>query len=151
MARSGLASWALFAFKIFCSGVILIATAFTFWVIGPSIETRHFPVVSKLRIVSIAENAHGDSVIMAEFTKLRACEFLGLAWYRGKQTEGFERVPVILLRREGDRSSPNRPTGFQRSGPWQIGIPPAEIEGNSFAQLHHRCHSFWVTTTDFYP
>ena len=135
----------------FCMAVTFFATLYTIWVIGPALETKWFPVVSKLTITSLTTNDNGQATVMAEFTKLRECEYLGLAWYRGQQSGGFERVPVILMRQEGDNSSPNRPPGTQRAGPWIIGMPPDEIAGNSFAQLSHRCHPFWVTTTDFYP
>ena len=148
---SDLSGWAVWAIKVFCAGVILFATAVTIFTIGPAIETRYFPVVSKLRILSIEPEGDGAR-IMAEFTKLRGCEYIGLSWFhRLGEGNGFERVPLILLRRPGDEGSPNRPEGRQRAGPWIVGVPPPEIAGNSFAQLFHRCHPFWVTTTEFYP
>lgn len=142
---------AVFVVKVLCGVVIVLASLFTVWTVGPSLETRFFPAVSKLTVVEMHDDPAGRAVIMAEFTKLRDCEFLGLAWYRGDPAGGFERVPVILLRQPGDASSPNRPTGTQRAGPWLIGVPSSEIPGNSFARLSHRCHGFWITTTDFYP
>lgn len=135
----------------FCAAIIFACTLYFVFMVGPAVETRFFPVVSKLTVTSLAADETGQAVIGAQFTKLRDCEYLGIAWYRGSPSGQFERVPVILQRQEGDTSSPNRPTGTQRAGPWIIGMPPAEIPGNSFARLSHRCHPFWVTTTDFYP
>jgi hypothetical protein len=135
----------------FCAVIIFFAATFTVFTVGPAIETRFFPVVGKLQIVSLMTNLDRNSILMAEFTKLRNCEYLGLAWYRGAQGGGFERVPVTLMRQEGDTSSPNRPVGTQRAGPWIIGMSAEDVRGNSFAQLQHRCHGLWVTTTEFWP
>jgi hypothetical protein len=151
LAENSLARWSLFAFKVFCATVIAITTAFTVYVVGPVIETRFFPVVSKLTINSLGRSPEGYAVVSAEFTKLRDCEYIGLAWFRGTPSTDFERVPVIIMRQPGDTSGPTRPVGRQRSGPWIVHMPPEEIRGNSFAQLHHRCHGFWLTTTAFYP
>lgn len=134
-----------------CAAIIFCCAIYCFFVVGPAVETAFFPAVSKLKILSIAPAEGGQAEITAEFTKLRDCEYVGIAWYHGQPSGGFERVPVILLRKEGDTSSPNRPTGTQRAGPWIIGVPPEEIAKNSFARLSHRCHPFWLTTTDFYP
>ena len=131
--------------------VIIVGGLFTLFSLGPYLETRLWPPVSKLRILSIEATGSAEATIRAEFTKLRECEYVGIAWFRGSPDGSFERVPVILLRQEGDTSSPNRPTGTQRAGPWIIGVPAGELATNSFARLSHRCHPFWLTTTDFYP
>ena len=143
-------SWP-FVIKTICGTVIAACTAVVIWTLGPSLETRYFPPVSKLRILSMADDGEGRTVIRAEFTKVRDCEYLGIAWFHGEPEGTFERVTVVLMREDGDTSSPNRPEGTQRAGPWIIGIPPDELVGNSFARLHHRCHGFWLTTTDFWP
>lgn len=140
----------LLIFKVFCVVAIGLALLWTAYIIGPHIEAKYFPVVSKLTITDMREDG-GRAMIYAQFTKHRNCEFLGISWYRGDQGEGFERVPVALLREPGDSSSPNRPLGLQRAGPWEVAMSPEEIRGNSFAKLSHRCHVFWVSTTDFYP
>jgi len=130
----------------FVSSIVIVFTA------GPTIETRFFPVTSKLLIERMVSDGPDKTNVYAAFEKLRDCEYLGIAWYRGSLDQrGFERVPLILLRQEGDNSSPNRPVGFQRSGPWVVSIPLEEIKTNSFVRLSHKCHPFWVTTTEFYP
>ena len=138
-------------FMAFCYAITFCMALYFVSMIGPHLETRFLPVVSKLTITELKADENGQAIVDAMFTKLRQCEFIGIAWYRGRADGEFERVPVILLRREGDTSSPNRPVGTQRAGPWIIGMPAAEIRNNSFAQLIHRCHPFWVSTTEFYP
>lgn len=151
MSPSGLASWVVLCVKAFCATVIFFATVFSVYTVGPAIETRFWPAVSKLLIVNLSEDDHGNSVVMAQFTKIRDCEYLGIAWFRGMPEGGFERVPVTLLRKPGDTSSPNRPTGTQKAGPWIVAMSPDQLRVNSFARLTHRCHPFWITTTEFWP
>lgn len=137
----------------FSLAIGVVAALILIFTIGPWVETRLFPAVSKLNILTMTPNAAGDTIITASFDKKRDCEYIGIAWFHGRRGSdmGFERVPLILQRREGDTSSPNRPMGRQQAGPWIIAIPPAEIAGNSFAELYHRCHPFWVSRTEFYP
>jgi hypothetical protein len=137
--------------KAFCAAVVFAATLFTILTVAPALETRFAPVVSKLRITKVLSDGEGNSIVYAEFTKLRSCEYIGLAWFHGDPRGDFERVPVILLRKDGDNSSPNRPLGTQKAGPWIVSIPPDELRHNSFARLSHHCVPFWVTTTDFWP
>lgn len=131
--------------------VMFSGVAFTFLTIGPWVESAVFPVVSKLVITARHDNGDGTTTIYAYFRKLRDCDFVGISWYRGRQDGEFERVPVQLIRKPGDISSPNRPVGAQRSGPWIIGVPIGEVDTNSFAELTHHCHFLWPTKTRFYP
>lgn len=149
---SRITAFALVMFKTFCSAIILFAMLFTIWAVGPEIETRYFPVVSKLTILDARADEDGNTVLDAEFTKIRNCEYLGLAWFRALPGGmGFERVPVEIMRQENDTSSPNRPTGTQRAGPWIVHMTPDDLRNRSFSRLMHRCHGLWVTTTDFFP
>ena len=150
MDRSSPAAWALFAFKVFCATVIVIATTFTVYLAGPAIETRYFPVVDKLIIDKVEFREPEMTRVWASFRKLRSCDYLGIAWFRGTPDD-FKRVPVILHRQPDDQSSPNRPVGYQHAGPWDVGMPAKDIATNSFAILSHRCHGLWPTTTNFYP
>jgi len=143
--------WVVFGIKVLCAAVILAAAFFTVLTVGPAIETRFFPVVSKLKITQVRADDDGNSVVYANYSKIRPCEYVGLAWYHGDPAGDFERISVVLLRKDGDTSSPNRPLGTQKAGPWIVGISPDELKGNSFARLSHRCNPLWLTTTDFYP
>ena len=133
------------------AGVVFVATMILIWIVGPEIETHYFPVVGKLNIERMEDAPGGQTKIWASFRKLRACEYIGIAWYRGDRKSEFTRVSLILDRAPGDDSNPNRPVGFQRSGPWTVDIPRHEIETNSFVQLFHKCHFAWTTTTEYYP
>lgn len=144
--------WAVLIVKAISAAIIFASALFAIFIVGPAVETRWFPVVSKLRITKVMTGEEaGTSVVYAEFSKKRDCEYVGIAWFQGDPNGVFERVPVILLRKEGDQSSPNRPLGTQKAGPWIVGVPPDELRKNSFARLYHRCFPFWPTTTDFWP
>lgn len=137
---------AFLAACIFAFTLILIST------VGPWTETTFFPVVGKLSIDSVTQDEEGNAVITVRFNKLRNCDYVGLAWYKGVQSLPFDRVSVVLKRKAGDKSSPNRPLGLQRAGPWTIGLPPDELRENSFAQLTHKCPLIpWTSTTNFFP
>lgn len=142
---------AMVAFKALCACVVAICVMFTVFAVGPAIEQRFFPVVSKLHILDVRELKDGRTEIHAAFKKIRDCEYLGITWFVGDRKKEFERVPIILLRPDGDTSSPNRPVGYQKAGPWIIGASAKDFRERSFSELHHRCHSLWVSTTRFYP
>ncbi len=145
------AALGVLAVKSMCATIVFFSGVFTVYAVGPAIETKYFPVVSKLEILSIKELPDGQTEIRAAFRKIRDCEYVGVSWFAGSRSEGFERVSVVLMREKGDTSSPNRPVGYQRAGPWIIGVSPDDLRKGSFAQLVHRCHPFWTTTTDFFP
>ena len=139
------------AVKSFSAAVIFFSTLVTIYTVGPALETRYFPVVSKLVIERMEAIDDHTTKVYAYFNKLRGCTYVGIAWFQGQRDKGFARVPLILQRQEGDTSNPNRPVGAQRSGPWIVSIPIDEVEKNSFVQLTHICLPYWPTTTEFYP
>lgn len=146
--------WKTFGFhaiKAVCGIVMFISGVFIFYTVGPSIETRFFPVVSKLQILSIKAVDADHTEIRAGFRKLRNCEYLGIAWYVGTRPDDIERVAVAVMRDRNDTSDPNRPVGYHKAGPWIVTLPLDDVEKRSFAQLAHRCHPFWTTITEFYP
>lgn len=138
--------------RVFCGFITMVSLVFTLYRVGPWLETRYFPVVSKLDILS-AEPRNGgmQTELRAAFRKNRDCEYIGLAWFVGDRATQFDRVSIILMRDQNDTSSPSRPLGYQKAGPWLLSIPPDDVRKRSFAQLFHRCHPFWTTVTEFYP
>ena len=150
MSDCSVLNWQL-AIKSVCAAIIFVCSVLTLYTAGPAIETRFFPVVGKLQILRIDPLPDEKAAIFAAFEKLRNCEYMGIAWYHGSRRSGFERVPLILYRQPGDDSSPNRPMGFQKAGPWEISLPADEVRANSFAELFHYCNPLWVTRTEFYP
>ena len=128
-----------------------LCTVYAVLLLAPWLETKYWPVVSKMQIDQMYSEGLDKTRVMASFTKLRNCDYLGIAWYRGSREFGFMRVPLELMRQPNDVSSPNRPLGRQNSGPWIVSIPATEIYGNSFVELYHQCTPFWVTRTEFFP
>lgn len=143
--------FSVFFVKVTCSVIAFVSVVITIYTVGPPLETKFWPVVDKLKILSMKAVDGNRTEIHAAFKKLRQCDYIGISWYAGDRPNDFERVPVILMRVTGDDSDPNRPVGYQRSGPWIISLTPEEVEKNSFARLAHRCHAFWTTITEFYP
>lgn len=136
--------------SVFFATIVTLSAILT--VIGPTIETRMFPVVSKLTILSAIPGPDPNTTqIEVAFDKLRDCEYIGLSWYHSPRGKPFERVPVMLMRKPSDNSDPNRPLGYQQAGPWVIGVAPSELRTNSFAILSHRCHQWWLSRTEFFP
>ena len=130
--------WILFA--IYC-----------FLILGPALETRYRPVLSKLTILSVDEVTSETSMVRAKFTKLRNSEYTGIAWYRGNEANDFERISMVPVKDPDDTSSPKRAVGTQRVGLWQWTMPAGGVRQNSFVQVFHRCHPFLTTMTKFYP
>lgn len=144
-------------FRILSATIKALAGLFTVfaailvvWSWGPIVETKFWPAVSKLVVDKTEWNGTESTKIWVHFTKLRNCEFVGITWYKGKATGEFTRVAVVT-RSPNDDSNPNRATGTQAAGPWTIALNPVDLRTDSFAQLLHRCHPFWTTTTDFFP
>lgn len=144
--------WAILI-KACAAGVVFSMTVYVMFVIGPRAETQYFPVLEKLQIIDIAPISDTASRVTTAFKKVRDCEYESIAWYRayGDMDQVLERVSLVLLRDANDTSSANRPLGYQKSGPWQVGMPAKDIRGGSFVWVYHRCHPFWMTRTQFYP
>lgn len=138
------------AIKAFCFTVIMVTTFIFIMNVGPTLETRYFPVVGKLQILKTEWRGPEVTRIWAAFTKIRNCKYIGIAWYK-REGLTFTRIPVIVLREIGDESSPNRPVGSQKAGPWDVFISTHQLRTESFAELSHRCHPLWTTTTEFFP
>lgn len=139
----------LILFGLYSLTFLFTTTAFL--LIAPYVETRYFPVVGKMQIEAMESQGPDKTRVWASFTKLRNCDYIGIAWFHGRRDTGFIRVPLTLLRPPGDVSSPNRPLGTQNTGPWIVDIPEKDITENSFVELYHHCTPFWVSRTEFYP
>jgi len=137
--------------KAVCATFIAICMIAAFYSLGPRLETEWWPVVGKLKINSMETPRPGWTLIRVNFEKLRDCEYVGLSWYVGQRPDNFERIAVSVQRDPEDTGSPNRPLGLQRAGPWLVAVDTKEFTRGTFAQLQHRCHPFWISTTDFYP
>jgi hypothetical protein len=137
--------------KMLFGSIGLLCGIYSFFMLGPEVETLYRPVLSKLIITEVEEVTPETSMVRAEFTKLRNCEYMGIAWYRGTEANYFDRVSMTPVKDPDDTSSPNRPVGTQSAGPWRLTMKAEEVRKNSFVQVFHRCHPFWTTMTRFYP
>ncbi|KQT54611.1 hypothetical protein ASG43_03225 [Aureimonas sp. Leaf454] len=131
--------------------VTMLSVLYCFFMVGPALETRFFPALGKMKITSVEALTGETSIVRTAFSKLRACEYLGIAWYYGSEAGVFERVSMVPIRNPDDTSSPNRRVGLQRAGPWRITIPEGDVRTRSYVQAFHRCHPFWTTVSEFYP
>ncbi len=131
--------------------VTILILLVTFFVSFPALETKYWPVVETLHIERVEAATENRSVIYGTFNKVRQCEYIGITWFARNVNGVLDRVPVEILRKPGDTSSPNRPLGVQTAGPWVVAIPPQELLGTSVVELTHRCHPFWTTVMHFYP
>jgi len=120
-----------------------------FFTIGPIIEQRLNPVISKAEILDV-KPMDGGSLIWVHFEKYRECEFSGVSWHILKESGDLERV-AFKLRPDKDESSSTRPKGRQSAGPWWIDIPPEDVREKSVVYLYYRCHPLWQTVAKFYP
>lgn len=140
------------AVKAFVIAVVCLCASYMFFILGPTAESNWYPVVEKLQITEITPGPEVDtSMVYARFNKVRDCEFIGISWNRLVTNGAVQRVPVILQRRDGDDSSPNRRLGVSVAGPWIVSMPASQIRGQSVVEVYHRCHPFWTTRTPFYP
>jgi hypothetical protein len=137
--------------KAALGAIAVLSVLYVFFMAGPAIETRFFPVLSTMRIVSVNAETDNSSFVKTEFSKLRSCEYIGISWYYGQRAGLFERVSMVPVRNPDDTSAPNRATGEQRAGPWRVTIPAQDVRSRSFVQVYHRCHPFWTTMSEFYP
>lgn len=138
----------------FCAAIIFVAVIAFVWAVGPAAERANFPVVGKLQVLDSIEVEPGITEIHAKFTKRRDCEYVSVAWYVGHPNEEYRQVRVQTIVDEAQLQeivSPTRPLGTSIAGPWRIAMSLNDFENNSFAILTHRCHPFWLTTTNFYP
>lgn len=138
--------------KYVLKGVFFALGVYIMFMLGPWMETRFFPVVKTLHILRTeATDGGASSLVWGYFEKVRDCEYVGIAWFRGSRLGNFDRVSFVPVREIGDHSSPTRPLGTQQGGPWKIGLPIEDLETNSFVEIFHSCHPFWVTRTQWYP
>lgn len=147
--------WPLVVFESCAAVGITFFLGLAVWFAGPAIEARYFPVATKLSITRMISVPSGTQIDAASFTKLRDCEFLGISWFTRTPNGSLEQVAVVPLNlvrsSEVDTTVFTRPRGENIVGPWLISLPLRDVIYFSFARIHHRCHSFWTTVTDFYP
>ena len=117
---------------------------------GPRIEASYFPVVNSLTNVELKQDGN-DVILTATMNKLRNCEYIGASWYKQDGNGVKDQLRYVSLVDAGD-SPPTRPVGKQLVGPLSIrGITVQQMGLNVYAEIVHRCHPMWLTTTQLYP
>lgn len=117
---------------------------------GYFVYDRVMPVSSKASIVSIKPHTEeGWLEIYVRFAKQRDCEWGSLAWYSGSRSEGFKRIQLKFGDAKDD-SDQTRPEGAQQAGPWYLKTDEDTLLYRSFAEVNHKCHPFFETTSTFY-
>jgi hypothetical protein len=137
----------------FCAAIIFACTLWTVWAIGPAVERQWRPVTGKLEITSKVEIEPGVVELRARYRKIRDCEYVSAGWYVGNPNGDYREVRVqnIIETDQLRIANTSRPVGTSDIGPWRVGMSLDELNSNSFAIITHRCHPFWLTTTQFYP
>lgn len=120
-----------------------------FFVIGPWIETKSFPVYSKFKIISVERLTDTQSKVIFRFNKMRQCEPQGFAWYFGEPGGAFRQLRIFIDRPKGVASI--RPLGIQETDPYVIDASVEDLANATFAEIFNRCHPFWLTRSEIYP
>lgn len=129
------------------SAVLLAATAAL--MLGPTLETKFFPVYSKFEILELTAQPEGKTRAVFAYTKLRSCEPVGVNWFMGEPGAAYRQVELMSL--NPPTTSSNRPVGFNVTVPYLIDVTPDVLRHRAFATIYSNCHPFWVTQSRIYP
>lgn len=123
--------------------------AFAVLTLGPTLESKFFPVYSKFQILKIEQTADGGSNVVFRYTKLRECRPAGVRWFIGDPGGAYRQIELLSSRPPGVRV--NRPLGENTSPPYYIDVSPEVLRTQGFADIYNNCHSLWVTQSSIYP
>lgn len=124
--------------------LVVVMGVFTF---GPTLETRFLPVYSRFTIDQLYPDDQGVRVRF-RYTKLRACDSLGFAFYVGDPAHTFQPLVVDAI----DGMPPPRPVGEQISNLYRIrGVTTEQFRREVFGIISNRCGPWWATQTRIYP
>lgn len=138
----------LLNFGIHTAGVAVLITAF--FVVGPWLETKWYPVYSKFTIIRMEKVGDTQSRVVFRFTKLRQCEPQGSAWFFGEPGAFFRQIRTTIERPKGV-DSVIRPLGTHISNPYVMDVSVEQIASATYAEIYSRCHPFWLTRSVIYP
>lgn len=131
----------LMSLLVFPAGLAFLAALYA----APLIETRYFPVLTPMHILSIRP-APGGSLVEAEATKVRSCSWKQTLWYYG--TRSGLNVPLPAMKH---RDKPQlRPMGVLHWDNIFIPLPPEDIP-NTFGDAYHACWPWgWWSRSEIY-
>lgn len=130
-----------------CSAALLAATATV--MLGPTLETKLFPVYSKFEIVELAAEPEVKTRVVFSYVKLRSCEPVGVNWFMGEPGAAYRQVEMLSL--NPPKVGNSRPVGFNLTVPYLIDVTPDVLQSRAFANIYSNCHPFWTTQSNIYP
>ena len=122
---------------------LIFASMATF---APSVEGRFFPVVDSIELTKIEEIEDGHSLVYGSARKTRECVYHKIEWFYGDPYGRSVLIPLKIL-----EPSKIRPNGLFDFGPWKLSLDKNLVRNETFARVHHDCHPFWKTVTNFVP
>lgn len=126
-------------------GMLLTPFVITY---GPKIEGMVFPVITGTKITHVTTDPDTNSIsVWGSANKRRACGYNRMEWHYNPGSTSSTVVPILF------RNPPVvHPNGHFTFGPWDIDfLTRQDVIQNSFVQVFHRCHPFWLTESRFYP
>jgi len=142
-------------FKVF-QITLLVMITITFFVVGPVIEQKLMPVISRFEIPeeAIKNMEDGSTEIFGIFTKERgSCEVIrGSLTVFADQFVPDDNIPAkeISVNNEVLTNGKSFPAGSQYFGPWILTPPNRPFGPSIVIRIRHKCHPFWVTETVLY-
>lgn len=129
--------------SMFFGALAVALTVFT-QSFGGAVEGAVNPVVDDVEISKMSPVDAISTRIWGSFEKLRQCDFLDIEFFLGVPG-GASKALVVF-----EEGAKVRGDGREEFGPWIVQLTPEQIESNSFALVHHRCHFGWITETRFF-
>lgn len=135
--------WSNIALPLMMLGTLVI----TGYIVGPTIETRFFPVYSRFELVSV-QSVDGKTVGQFQYEKRRQCPAQGFAWFAGEFGATSRQVEVMPT----EQRAASQPLGMHTTVPYVfVGTSPDQVRSSMRAEIYNRCHPFWITRTEIYP
>lgn len=111
-------------------------------------ESRFFPVVQDVTI-SQAQQVGADVIFSVRFNKVRDCEIIQLDWWSGDRSALLGVMEIVIP--TGPSVQMRRSTGRQHSPQWRMkNTSLHDLRFHTHADVTHRCHPLWTTTSRFY-
>lgn len=127
--------------------ILFCLTAFpTFVGISQWVETKYFPVISKIDYVQTDDTGDNKVLVWGKVSKNRDCEFENISFYK-KTRWGDE---VVQSQRLTPRQYTSAPKGDYDFGPYKVNMTRQELESTSLIKFVHDCHPIYLTESIVY-
>lgn len=104
------------------------------WIIVPRAETRLYPVVTEVTVLSATDAGDGWTRIEVEADKLRDCDWRGIVWFMGQR--GGRSAPVRAY--FSDPPQIRHVSRLHWSG-LMVELPRETVLHNSYGDVFHEC------------